>query len=436
MLQRILRIYAYIFHTYPALLKYAMVDILAEVGWGMIMLPLQLYMIKPKNEGGLGLDVRYFTPVILAFGITETLLKGPLGALSDRLGRRLLVLSGLFFACVPLALMAVVKHWALFAVLYGLTGAAAAALWPTMSALIAESVKSEDKATAMSVFNTSYMVGLVGGLLIGLTIGGFIGNRYVFLVAACLLIGAAVLAWAFVRPPKCESAPKARKAKKGPGVAAMLGVLHDSPVLWKMMVIYVCAQFGIMVVGSIVGPYVDRVIGIPEKEMPLFFLGPGLLTAVLALPLGRAADKWGLPRAANLSFFLGFAGMTALCLVHAAPYSVMLGVSIVCMAMLTCSYAMGIPSWLGLTSLHAPPHKQGQAIGLMNTAQGIGMVLGTIAGPQLYHNLNPQAPFLASSLMFFFSFVGSVLLVHEPPPEPLAVASEPEVVGARTEDND
>lgn len=433
MLQRIIRIYAYIFHKYPPLLKYATVDILAEVGWGMIMLPLQLHMIKSIEKGGLGYDVRYFTPVILAFGITETLLKGPLGALSDRLGRRPLVLSGLFFACVPLALMAVVEHWVLIAVLYGLTGAAAAALWPTMSALIAESVKSEDKATAMSVFNTSYMVGLVGGLLLGLTIGGFIGNRYVFVVAACLLIVAAVLAWAFVRPPKREHPPKAHKPKEGHRAAAMLGVLHDSPVLWKMMVIYVCAQFGIMVVGSIIGPYVDRVVGIPEKEMPLFFLGPGLLTALLALPLGRAADKWGRPQAANLSFFLGFAGMTALYLVRSAPYPVMLGVSVVCMAMLACSYSMGIPSWLGLTSLHAPPHKQGQAIGLMNTAQGIGMVLGTMAGPQLYHNFSPSVPFIASSLAFFLSFVGSVLFVREPQPEPIMIATDPEMASARTE---
>lgn len=421
MLQRILRHYFYVFHQYPLLLRLAVVDIIAEMGWAMIFLPLQFYMV---NE--LGYDVRYFSYCVLSFGLIEAMGKAPFGTLGDYVGRRPIIIGALLIACPPLFLMSATRSWILIAVFYGITGLAAAALWPTISALTAETVKPDDKATAMSVFNTSYLSGLGLGPLVGLSIGGTFGNAWVFRIASGVLLVAAIVAFVVVRDHHAARAKPSEHGEKM-SLREVVSVLRDSPALVKMMFIYFGSQFSIAVVGVMLGVYIEHVYQIPEARQPILFIPAAALIAGLALPLGRLGDKWGRPSAVWLSYLLGAVGMGLLYLF------VNLYVAIVCVVLLGVSYALGVPAWLGLTSLHAPRHKQGQAIGLMNTAQGFGLVVGIVCGAMFYDrfkNTLPEINFLISCGVLTLCLIASLLFVREPPPEAISVAPEPEMAGA------
>jgi len=73
---------------------------------------------------------------------------------------------------------------------------------------------------------------------------------------------------------------------------------------------------------------------------------------------------------------------------------------LVSLTLLGLAYALGAPSLLGLGSAVAPQVKQGQALGLMNAAQGVGSCLGVITGPLLYDRVSPQAPIVMAGVMF------------------------------------
>jgi MFS family permease len=426
-LQRILRNYFYVFHKYPLLLRLALVDIIAEMGWAMIFLPLQFYMV---NE--LKYDVSYFSYCVLSFGLIEAIGKAPFGTLGDYVGRRPIIIGALLIACPPLFLMSVTPSWTLIAVFYGITGLAAAALWPTISALTAETVKPEDKATAMSVFNTSYLIGLGLGPLVGLSVGGTFGNAWVFRMASGVLLGAAVVAFVVVRDHHAARAQTSERDKEQIAFSDMVSVLRDSPALVPMMFIYFGSQFSIAVVGVMLGVYIEHAYKIPEARQPILFIPAAALIAGLALPLGRLSDKWGRPSAVRLSYLLGAVGMGLLFLF------VNFYVGMVCVVLLGVSYALGVPAWLGLTSLHAPHHKQGQAIGLMNTAQGFGLVVGIICGGLLYSRFKTtllETNFLVACGVLTLCLIASLLFVREPTVKPPTDLREPEIVGAGTENN-
>ena len=46
------------------------------------------------------------------------------------------------------------------------------------------------------------------------------------------------------------------------------------------------------------------------------------------------------------------------------------------MLFLAVSFILGTPAWLGLTSLQVEDHRQAEALSLMQTAQGLGVVIG------------------------------------------------------------
>jgi MFS family permease len=355
--------------------------------------------------------------------------------MGDYIGRRPIIVGALLIACPPLFLMSVTPSWILIAVFYGVTGLAAAALWPTISALTAETVGAKDKATAMSVFNTSYLIGLGLGPLVGLTVGGTFGNRWVFRMASGVLFMAAVVAFFVVRDHRSSPMKEAKKSSdKGESInlREMVSVLRDSPALVPMMFIYFGSQFSIAVVGVMLGVYIEHSYQISEARQPILFIPAAALIAVLALPLGRLGDKWGRPNAVRLSYGLGAVGMLLLTLF------VNFWVGMACVVLLGMSYALGVPAWLGLTSLHAPRHKQGQAIGLMNTAQGFGLVVGIVCGGALYDRFKngyAEINFLISCIVLTLCLMASFLLVREPAPQPVPLAPDPELAGARVDEN-
>ncbi|MCS6862072.1 MAG: MFS transporter [Abditibacteriales bacterium] len=423
--RRILRNYFYIFHRYPLLLRLALVNVIAEMGWAMIFLPLQFYLV---NE--LRYDVRHFSYCVLSFGLIEAIGKAPFGTLGDYIGRRPLIIGALLIGCPPLLLMSMTPSWALIAVFYGITGLAAAALWPTISALTAETVKPEDKAAAMSVFNTSYLIGLGLGPLVGLSVGGTFGNAWVFRMASGVLLVAAIVAYVVVRDHHAARDKPTRYGDEKITLHEVVSVLRDSPALIKMMLIYFASQFSIAIVGVMLGVYIEHAYKIPEARQPMLFIPAAVLVVGVALPLGRLSDKWGRPSAVCLSYLLGAVGMGLLF------WCVNLYVALVCVALLGVSYALGVPAWLGLTSLHAPRHRQGQAIGLMNTAQGFGLVVGILCGGMLYDRFKdtlPEINFLVSSEVLTLCLLASLLLVREPSPKSLSAAPAAESAEARSD---
>ena len=224
-----------IFHQYPALMRLGLISTCAETTWATLLFVLTYYF---KDELLVGESEQYIASKIalalLAFTAAETLLKYPMGSLADRYGPRRFVIFALSVCSVTPILMTVFgyitkSYWPLIP-LRAIDGLAAAALWPAMSALMSRAVPREAKATAMSVFNAAYVLGLSIGPVAGLLLGHYLKtNLYVFPFTAGLMMIGLFIALKSI-PPEAKSADM-----HGESLAEEAAILRGHPMLIRMM---------------------------------------------------------------------------------------------------------------------------------------------------------------------------------------------------------
>ncbi len=118
------------------------------------------------------------------FFISEVLFKSPLGILSDKFGRRPLMLGGAAISVfTPLILISThydalattaVITLLVFGFLRALDGLGQAALWPAVYAYVGDVVAENKRGSAMGALNVVYMLGLALSFLVG----GFVDDHF------------------------------------------------------------------------------------------------------------------------------------------------------------------------------------------------------------------------------------------------------------------
>ena len=371
-----------LFHQYPALLRLGLISTCAETTWATLLFVLEYYF---KDELLLGQSDQYIASKIalafLAFTGAETLLKYPMGTLADRYGPRRFVIGAMAVCSISPILMTVFgylfkSYWP-FIPLRAVDGLAAAALWPAMSALMSRAVPREAKATAMSVFNAAYVLGLAIGPAVGLLLGHYLGtNLYVFpFTAGVMMIGLGI---ALKSIP-----PETTVEMEGESLGEETAVLKGRPMLIRMMALYALSQVGVGIMAPTVFIYLDTQFGITQADLPRILPIPALLVLAIAIPLGRLPDKIGQAKAVWISYVLAAIGMlgiagSSLFAPDKSVFSLSLGIFGAGMIMMIVSFILGTPAWLGLTSLQVDETKQARALSLMQTSQGVGVVTAYI----------------------------------------------------------
>jgi MFS family permease len=398
--------------------------LLAQTAYAIITPTLPLFL----RSGRLDTPVLAIGLIFAAYAITETLFKAPAGAAGDKWGRSRVVVTGLLLGTVSPVLMTLVRNWELFIPLRAIDGLGVALVWPTVMALIGEKVPAEDRAQAMSAFNLPYLGGLVLGMSAGLQIGHVTGdNRFAFYTSSALLFCGALCLAAMAlwdRRRGGSWGPPRRPAPAGGAPAAAGDVLSRTwwhrvvelrrrqATLLHMLWIFAFVQMAASLLVPILTLYARDWLYLTQAEMVKLFVVPGLTTALLAMPIGRMADRLGRDRAIRAGLVLGAVGLVLVPVADGAPWLVT-GV----MTLLGISYVVVVPAWMALTSELAPPERQGLALGAMNTAQGLGFVVAAVLGAALYRYLGPEAPFYTGAALLAGCAVACAFLVKGKKPE-------------------
>jgi MFS family permease len=256
----------------------------------------------------------------------------------------------------------------------GFDGIAAAALWTTMYAAVADQVPEERRASAMSTLTLSYL----GGVAVGPALGGWASKRYSerapFLLAAGLFILTSIAAMILV-PGRGAHAPVHTEHREAVSLKGLLDSLHRAPQ-YLMMAVVVFLGVGLL---YLTAPLLARhEFGLDEEQYGRLFLIPAVVMGLLTVPLGRLGDRWGALRSVHMGLGTAALALWALALLPKTEVLLVVGA-----AALGMGFVIGIPAWMAVVSGLADPEHRGAMIGAVATAQGIGAFLGVLAGPHL-----------------------------------------------------
>lgn len=149
-----------------------------------------------------GLNVAGVLGMLISFNLIYAMFSGPLGFLSDRVGRHRLIIGGwLVYALIYLGFAAATEAWQIWA-LFALYGLYYAAVEGTAKALVADLIPPEQRGSAYGFYNATVgLMALPASVLAGLLwqgVGGWhgFGASAPFIVGAALaFIAASLLIW-------------------------------------------------------------------------------------------------------------------------------------------------------------------------------------------------------------------------------------------------
>lgn len=131
------------------------------LGFGLI---LPLFPLYVKQLGGGGLEVGI---LMASFMFTRAFLARSFGKLSDRVGRKKVILSGMFLYAVLAFLFTIPDSWIGLILVRILQGTASAMVWPVGEALVVDSAPPSKRSRAISVYIFLTNIGIVAGPLLG-----------------------------------------------------------------------------------------------------------------------------------------------------------------------------------------------------------------------------------------------------------------------------
>ncbi len=404
-----------------AAMGFIFITLLVDViGFGIII-PVMPTLLSEMIQGSISEASRYAGWMLFAYSVTQFLFAPVLGNLSDRYGRRPVLLASLFgfgIDYIFLALAPTVGWLFIGRVIAGITGAS----FTTASAYIADVSPPEKRAQNFGLIGVAFGLGFIIGPVIGGVLGQY-GARVPFVAAAVLSFLNFAYGY-FILPESLKPENRRKFEWKRANPLGSLWQLKKYPVISGLVLslffIYIAAH----AVQSTWAFFTAEMFKWNEAMIGYSLGFVGLLVAIvqgglirLIIPkLGQKRSVYfGLGLYAVGMLLFAFANKGWMMYVFLVPY---------------CLGGISGPALQSIISSQVPPNEQGELQGGLTSL----MSLTSIIGPPLMTNLFayysgestqlyfPGAPFIMGgilcilSLSFAMKSLTGYIHTHSPAP--------------------
>lgn len=393
-------------------LSVLMATVFADMIGVLMVLPL-----LPFYAERLGASESIIGALVSVFFFAQLTTAPLVGRLSDRYGRRPMILAGLVASAIAYVLFGLADTiWLLFLsrLIQGAVGTTA-----VVQAYVADSVEPQDRAKALGWVTAATSAGVMIGPLVG-SFSTYLGPQAPFFVAAGLCLLDALFAWRWLPEPKRHRQTEG-SAPRPPLRKAMAEVLrHPTAPISSLIWIYAIGMMAFMAMNGVLALFLARAFEVTEQQIGWFYTYVGGISLVMrALLLGPAVRRFGevgITRLGALALVVG------LCTIPLSNNFVLLAISVLFVPVGT---ALLFPATTALVSRRAPREQTGEIMGVQQTFGGIARMLGPLGAGAVFQQVGIRSPFfLAAGLMLAVTFLTGRLR-DEPQPAP-AAAPTPE----------
>ena len=337
------------------------------------------------------------------YGLTQALLQIPLGLLSDKIGRRPVILGGLLMFILGSVVAATAET--AIGVVIGRALQGTGAIASTLMALVTDLTAEQNRTKAMASIGGSIGISFAVAMVLGPLVAANFGLAGIFWLTAALgLIGAVIV---FKAIPKTFSMRQNRETQTD---LQQLGNLLREPSLMRLNIGIFFLHLTLMAAFVVIPNVLVQQLAINPDQLwwvYLSLLGGGFIAM---LPAMIFAEK---RNAQKKIFVLAVALMTLAMLVLGSTDGAVLTVSMLFIYFAAFNLLEALlPSWL---SKVCPVGNRGTAMGIYSSWQFLGTFTGGILGGFALANVGIDGLFwLLGLMLLFWCFVAATMASPKP----------------------
>lgn len=369
------------------------------IGFLMVLPLLPFYALR------LGATASTVGALVSVFAFAQLVVSPVWGRLSDRYGRRPMILTGLIASAVAYVVFGLADSlWLLF--VSRLVQGAGGGTTGVVQAYVADSFRPEERAKALGWLTAATSAGVMVGPAAG-SLATYLGPRAPgFMAAGLCLLNLLFAYWMLpeprrhAHPEETPGQPAAPRPRRSIRRAIREVLLHPMAPVSSLILIYAIGMMAFMAMNGVLALFLNDVFGVTEKTIGWFFAYVGgvslVMRAVLLGPAVRRFGEVGVTRLGSLSLVVGLATL---------PLVPNLWTLALAALFVPVGTALLFPATTALVSRYADRSEYGQTMGVQQTFGGVARMLGPLWAGALYQ-VGIRYPFwVGAALMLAVSFL-------------------------------
>ena len=361
------------------------------LGFGIIIPLLPFYA---ESFGATALTVGLLST---SFSLMQFAFSPIWGRLSDRIGRKPIILLGLMGSCVSYLMLALSTSLPLVFVAR-IVGGVAGANIPTAQAYIADITTPENRAKGMGLLGAAFGLGFIFGPALGGVLSRISPSTPMWCASALCLANFAA-AWFLL--------PESRTATDATiGLARIealrRAVAHPRIVLLLALYFIVTAAFsGFEATFAL---FSERRFGFTGATIGFLFAFVGIVLALVqGVLVGRVVKWMGEARLIPVAILVIAIGLGLV------PLSWTVSMLMLAIGVIAVGMGLNSPSLSSMLSRLSDPNDQGGILGLASSLSSLGRVVGPVWGGFLFDHFGIAMPFLSGATIMLTAFAVSLV---------------------------
>jgi len=389
-------------------------------GFGVI-LPLLPFWAERHGAGPVGVGL-----VLAIYALAQFICTPVLGSLSDRYGRRPIILASLLIEALSLALSALAGSLPILLVARFIGGLGASNIG-SAQAVVADVTPAQGRARGMGLIGAAIGLGFVvepalGGLLAPL------GPAVPFWAAMIVALANALLVLRFLPETRIIESIEIEIAGRGQAPARFngMGVIFAGwrqvlrhPVVARLVVINLLFTVAFTAMEAVFPLFTQHSFGWTARQNGYIFTYAGIVIVLMqGGVIGQLVKRLGERSLLIAGLVMLAVGLALL------VWSTSLALLLVALGIVSISDGAVTPMVSALLSFASPPTTRGETLGLAQAVAGLGRVIGPLAAGSILAIGGPGAPFFLGSALVVLA---ALIAITCPPGRVPALSSKHEV---------